>query len=277
VPIGNLLAAAVLAVMSAVQNEHDFLAWGWRVPFLLSGVLIAIGWWVRTTVEESPEFLAARAAAKAEQVRVPVMEAIRKRPGGLAIGAGLRIGENTTYYLITAFSIVYLTEHVHKGRGIALTALLLAAGAEALTMPLFAMLSDGIGRRPVYALAAGGMALWAFAFFRMLDGGSPTLIVVALVGGLILHGAMYGTQASFMVELFPTRYRYSGVSLAAQATSVVAGSLAPLVAVALLQHANSATPIAIYMAATAAVSVVAALAARETKGLTYAEIDARAG
>jgi metabolite-proton symporter len=283
VPAGNLLAAAVLAIMSAVQSDADFLAWGWRVPFLLSAVLIAIGWWVRMSVEDSPVFLEAKAAreraAQEERRRhgPPLLDVIRNRPGGLAIGAGLRLGENVGYYILTAFSLTYITQASHLSRGVALNALLLGAAAECLTMPLFAALSDRIGRRTVYAIGAGGLGLWGVAFFRMLDTGATPMVIAALVVGLMLHGAMYGGQAAFMAELFPTRTRYSGVSLAYQATSIVAGSLAPIVALALMKATGSSTPVTIYMAACCAVSVVAALCARETRGKSFAEIDRETG
>jgi metabolite-proton symporter len=274
VPAGNLLAAAVLAGMAAFQSNHDFLAWGWRVPFLLSAVLVAVGWWVRSQLEETPAFEAAVVKA-GKRSAAPALEAIRARPGGIAIGAGLRLGENISYYIITAVSITYATEVAHISRSLALNALLIAAAAECLTMPLFSALSDRIGRRWVYAIGAGGMGVWAFAFFRLLDTGATWPIVVAMVVGLILHGAMYGPQAAFISELFPTRFRYSGASIAYQLTSVFAGSLAPIIALYLLHRTGSTTPISIYVAASCAVSVFAALKARETKGDSFAVIDGR--
>ena len=272
VPIGNLLAAAVLALMAGVQSEKDFIAWGWRVPFLLSAVLVAIGWWVRSRLSESPVFERA-AAAKVEAA--PALEALRRRPGGIAVGAGLRLGENTCYYVITTFSVAFLTEQVHVGRGLALNAVLIGSAAEALTMPFFSALSDRIGRRPVYALGAGGMAIWFFAFFVLLKTGATLPICAAIIVGLVLHGAMYGPQAAFISELFPTRYRFSGASIAYQLTSVFAGSLAPIIAVALLKGTGTPLWISVYVAAACSVSVIAALVARETRGESFAEIDAR--
>jgi len=272
---GNLLAAGVLALMAALQSEADFLAWGWRVPFLLSAVLILVGWWVRATVEESPSFKAVEKAARAVP-KAPALEAIRRRPLRLAIGGGLRVAENISYYVITVFSITYATQHVGLSRQATLNALLIASAAHLVAIPAFAALSDRIGRRPVYMLGAFGMAIWAFAFFRLLDTGATPMVLAALIGGLILHGAMYGPQAAFLAEMFPTAYRYSGVSLSYQVTSIFAGSLAPIIAVALLQATGSATPVAIYVAAASVLSGVAALAARETRGKTFEEIDAEA-
>jgi MFS family permease len=274
VPAGNLLAAGVLAIMAAVQDNHDFLAWGWRVPFLLSAALVGFGWWVRSRLAESPVFQEAVARAGKPESS-PALQAIRARPGGIAIGAGLRLGENVSYYIVTAVSITYATDVAHVSRGAALNALLAGAAAECVAMPLFSALSDRIGRRWVYAIGAGGMAIWAFAFFRLLDAGATVPVMAAIIVGLILHGAMYGPQAAFISELFPTRFRYSGVSIAYQLTSVFAGSLAPIIALWLLGATHSTLAISIYVALACAVSVFAALKARETRGDTYAQIDAR--
>jgi metabolite-proton symporter len=272
VPAGNLLAAGVLAIMSAFQSNADFLAWGWRVPFLLSAVLIVIGYWVRSTLAESPVF--EKAVAEHGVEAAPMLEAIRRRPGGLGIGVGLRIGENITYYIITAFSIFYITDVVHLSRGMALNALLAGAAVEACLIPVFAWLSDKVGRRPILFLGSAGMALYGFAFFRMLDTGATPLVLAAVVIGLVLHGAMYAPQAAFIAELFPTRFRYSGASLAYQGTSIFAGSLAPIVALALFKATKSATPIAVYMLIAGAIAAYSAFRARETKGMTFAQIDA---
>jgi metabolite-proton symporter len=273
VPAGNLLAAGVLAIMSAVQSNADFLAWGWRVPFLLSAVLVAVGYWVRTTLAESPLFQKALDDAGAPP-RAPVMDAIRERLGGIAIGAGLRVGENISFYVFATFGLTYLVEHLHLPRTTALNATLVGTAVEVAIIPIAASLSDKVGRRPVYFVGAVGLAIWGFVFFRLLDTGQTPLIILAMVGGLACHGIMYGPQAAFIAELFPTRMRYSGASLAYQGTSIFAGSLAPIIALALLGRFKSWVPIAIYLAIAGAISAFSALKARETKGLSFAEIDA---
>jgi len=266
VPAGNLLAAAVLAVMAAVQTEADFLAWGWRVPFILSALLVVVGWYIRNRVAESPMFEKeideAEAAAK-----VPAMEVLTERPKALVLGAGLRVGENISYYILTVFSLTYLVDVSHESRSLALNALLIGAAVQFFAIPGFALLSDRIGRRPVYALGAFGLAAWCFVMFGLLGSGDNVSIVLALVVGLVLHGAMYGPQAAFITELFPTRIRYSGVSLAYQLTSIVAGSLAPIIALWLYKEYGSATPVAIYVGVACVISGISALLARETKGL----------
>jgi metabolite-proton symporter len=273
VPAGNLLAAGVLAIMTAMQSNADFLAWGWRVPFLLSGVLVAIGYWVRVSLAESPLFQKALDDAGAPP-KAPMMDAIRERPGGLAIGAGLRVAENITFYVVTTFGLTYIVDHAGLTRSQALNAMLIGTAVEVVAIPIFAALSDKVGRRPLYFLGAAGIAVWGFAFFRLIDTGQMPLIVLAVIGGLICHGLMYGPQAAFIAELFPTRMRYSGASLAYQATSIFAGSLAPIIALFLLDRFKSWVPIAIYLAIAGAISAFSALKARETKGLTFAEIDA---
>jgi metabolite-proton symporter len=271
VPAGNLLAAAVLAIMAAVQTEADFLDWGWRVPFLLSALLVVVGWYIRNRVSESPMFEAELDAAEAP-ARVPAIDVLRERPRALVLGAGLRVGENISYYILTVFSLTYLVDVSHESRSLALNALLIGAAAQFFAIPALALLSDKVGRRPVYALGAFGLAAWCFAMFGLLGSGDNTSIVLALVVGLVLHGAMYGPQAAFITELFPTRIRYSGVSLAYQLTSIVAGSLAPIIALWLYKEYASATPVAIYVGAACVISGVSALLARETRGVELAAI-----
>jgi metabolite-proton symporter len=266
VPAGNLLAAAVLAIMAAVQTEADFLAWGWRVPFVLSALLVVVGWYIRNRVAESPMFEKELDEAEAPP-KVPAMEVLRERPRALILGAGLRVGENISYYILTVFSLTYLVDVSKESRGLALNALLIGAAVQFFAIPLFALLSDRIGRRPVYAIGAFGLAAWCFVMFGLLGSGDNASIILALVVGLVLHGAMYGPQAAFITELFPTRIRYSGVSLAYQLTSIVAGSLAPIIALWLYQQYGSATPVAIYVGAACLISGVSALLARETRGV----------
>jgi metabolite-proton symporter len=271
VPAGNLIAAAVLAVMAGVQSEAEFLDWGWRVPFILSALLVVVGWYIRNRVAESPMFEAEVEAAEAP-AKVPAMDVLRERPKALVLGAGLRVGENISYYILTVFSLTYLVDVSKESRSVALNALLIGAAVQFFAIPLLAFLSDRIGRRPVYALGAFGLAVWSFVLFGLLGSGDNASIVLALVVGLVLHGAMYGPQAAFITELFPTRIRYSGVSLAYQLTSIVAGSLAPIIALWLYRQYGSAVPVAVYVAAACVISGVSALLARETRGVDLASI-----
>jgi metabolite-proton symporter len=266
VPAGNLLAAGVLAVMAGLQPEEDFLEWGWRVPFLLSALLVVVGWYIRNRVSESPMFEAALDDAEVPP-KVPALDVLRERPKALVLGAGLRVGENISYYILTVFSLTYLVDVAAETRSLALNALLIGAAVQFFAIPFFAWLSDHIGRRLVYAFGGIGLAAWSFVMFGLLGSGDNLSIYLALVVGLVLHGAMYGPQAAFITELFPTRIRYSGVSLAYQLTSIVAGSLAPIIALWLYQEYDSATPVAIYVGVACAISGVSALLAKETRGV----------
>jgi metabolite-proton symporter len=271
VPAGNLLAAGVLWLMAELQTPEDFLEWGWRVPFLLSAILVVVGWYIRNRVAESPLFQTAVAEAEAPP-KVPAIDVLRERPGGVVLGAGLRVGENISYYILTVFSLTYLVDVAAESRELALRALLIGAAFQFVAIPLFAALSDRIGRRPVYAFGAFGLAAWSFLMFQLLGSGSQLEIQLALVVGLVLHGAMYGPQAAFITELFPTRIRYSGVSIAYQLTSIVAGSLAPIIALWLYREYDSALPVAIYVGTACAISGISALLAKETKGIELAAI-----
>jgi metabolite-proton symporter len=271
VAAGNLLAAGVLALLAGVQSEADFLAWGWRIPFVLSVVLVIVGWYIRNRVAESHTFEKALEEAEAPP-RLPAMEVFRERPGAVVLGAGLRVGENISYYILTVFSLTFLVDVAAESRSLALNALLIGAAVQFFAIPLFAALSDRIGRRPVYAFGGLGLAAWSFVLFNLLGSGDNLSIIIALVVGLVLHGAMYGPQAAMITELFPTRIRYSGASIAYQLTSIAAGSLAPIIAVWLYKSYDSAMPVAIYLAAACAISGLSALLARETKGVELAEI-----
>jgi MFS family permease len=174
--------------------------------------------------------------------------------------------------VLTTFSITYLTEVAAESRSLALNALLIGATVQFFAIPLFAMLSDRIGRRPVYAFGGFGLAAFSFIFFDMLASGSASAIIAAIVIGLVLHGAMYGPQAAMISELFPTRIRYSGASIAYQLTSIVAGSLAPIISLALYKSYGSALPVAIYVGTACAVSGLTALFSRETRGMDLAAV-----
>ncbi|WP_155264316.1 MFS transporter [Sphingomonas segetis] len=271
VPLGSLLSAGILALMAGVQSEADFIAWGWRVPFLLSAVLVVVGWYIRNRVAESPMFESEIEAAEAPP-SMPAIDVFRERPRAVLLGAGLRVGENIGYYILTVFSLTFLVDVAAETRSLALDALLIGAVVQFIAIPLLATLSDRIGRRPVYAFGAFGLGIFSFLFFPMLASGSNALIILAIVIGLVLHASMYAPQAAFITELFPTRIRYSGVSIAYQLTAIFAGSLAPIIALWLYKDLHSSVPVSIYVAIACAISGVSALIARETRGVELAEI-----
>jgi MFS family permease len=275
VPIGLLLSTLVLSLVNATTSDDQFLSWGWRVPFLLSIVLVLIGLWVRLAVSESPVFQAAqeKAARAAVVERAPILRVLTRYRREVLIAMGARVAENVSYYVWTAFVLVYITEQLKLPRQLALNALIVAAVVHLFAILGWAALSDRLGRRPVYLLGAAGVGVWAFAFFALLDARTAGLVTLAIVGGLVFHAAMYGPQAAFFSELFGTGVRYSGVSIGYQLASVAAGSVAPLIATALLSAYGSSVPISIYVAACSLVTIIAVLLARETAKVDLAEID----
>ena len=271
VAAGSLLSAGVLALLAGFQDEADFLAWGWRIPFLLSVLLVVVGWYIRNKVSESATYENAIAEEGAPP-KLPALDVFRERPKAVVLGAGLRIGENISYYILTVFSLTFLVDVAAESRSLALNALLIGAAVQFFAIPLFARLSDRIGRRRVYAFGGFGLAAWSFALFPLLGSGDRNAIVLALVVGLVLHGAMYGPQAAMIAELFPTRIRYSGASIAYQLTAIFGGSLAPIIALWLYRAYDSALPVALYVGTACAISGLSALLARETKGVELSEI-----
>lgn len=270
-PGGNLLATGVLALLAAVQSEEAFLAWGWRIPFLLSGLLVVIGLWIRVSVSESPVFLAAQAKAAEEAAagarqKLPVAEVFRTNWRGVLTAIGTRLGENVSYYILTAFLLVYVTTHLGLSKSNGLNAVLIGSAVHFVTIPAWGALSDRIGRRPVTLIGSIGITGWAFAFFALLDTRSFPAIAVAVTVGLLLHGAMYGPQAAFISEMFDTAVRYSGASMGSQLASVIGGALAPIVAVELLKDYDSSLPVSLYLAAAVVITTLTVLVARETRG-----------
>ena len=269
VPAGNLLAAGVLALLAAVLTDEAFTAWGWRVPFLLSAVLVLVGLFIRLRVEESPLFQEVEETAT--RARAPLIEVIRSYPRQLAIAFGARIGTDVAFYVFTLFILTYVTEQVGLSKSTALNAVLIGSALQLFLIPAFGALSDRVGRRPVYLAGALGAAAWAFVFFPLLDTASWWAVVAAATGGLIFHALMYGPQAAFIAELFGTRVRYSGASMGYQLAGIFGGALAPIIATALLAASGSWLAVSLYVVGALAVTVIALLVARETAGVDLEE------
>ncbi|MEU0401049.1 MFS transporter [Streptomyces sp. NPDC006197] len=270
-PGGNLLATGVLSLLAAVQSDAAFQSWGWRIPFLLSGLLVMIGLWIRVSVSESPVFLEAQAKAEAAAAQgvkeeAPVVEVFKRSWREVLSAIGTRFGENISYYILTSFLLVYVTTHLGLAKSTALNAVLIGSAVHFVTIPLWGALSDRIGRRPVTLIGSAGMAIWAFVFFGLVDSRSFVVIALAVTAGLLLHGAMYGPQAAFISEMFDTKVRYSGASMGSQLASILAGALAPIIAVELLKDYGSSTPISIYLCAAAVITTITVAVTRETLG-----------
>ena len=274
VPVGNLLATLVLLLSSWLLAPEAFLEWGWRIAFWLSAVIVIVGFYIRRNVEEAPIFLEAKEKAISEKATsYGVIEVLRRYPKGVIKAMGVRFAENIFYYVIVSFSIVYLKVVHEYDTSQLLLALLIAHVVHFLVIPQAGRLADKWGRRPVVILGAVLAATWAFIAFPLFDTLNPVLIVVAVTLGLVFHAFLYAPQPAIMSELFPTRMRYSGVSLGAQVTAIVAGSLAPILATQWLRDFGSWVPVAIYSVIACVLTTIAALSLRETKGISLLSID----
>ncbi|MCC7547413.1 MAG: MHS family MFS transporter [Burkholderiales bacterium] len=232
VTVGNLLAAAVFAVVSSLPRD-EFLDWGWRLPFLLSIVLIAFSFYIRAKVAETPVF--SEIAAKNKAARSPVREALRRYPREFLVVVGARLAENGLGYLFPVFTLNYMTQTLGMDKGMVLGGIMSAHALSLLTIPFFSALSDRIGRRPVYMGAALFSAAWAVPFFMLVNTGMPALVWFALILAISVGVAgMFGPQAAYFAELFGARLRYTGFALARELGSILAGGPAPFIAALLL-------------------------------------------
>ena len=238
VTIGILLAQAVFAIFSSMPKE-DFLSWGWRVPFLLSIFVIALGIYIRAKVMETPVFT--QAVEKRKVLRAPVKEAIKRHPREFFVVVGARLAENGLGYLFPVFTLSYMTKQLHLPKNMVLTGLVIASFVQIFAVIGFSALSDKIGRRPVYMGAAIFSALFAFPFFMLVNTQSTPLIWFALIMAISIGvGGMFGPQAAYFAELFGPRIRYSGFAFARELGSILAGGPAPFVAGLLLLWAGGA-------------------------------------
>ncbi len=262
--LGTLLATGTIAATTMSLSASAFQSWGWRVPFLLSAVLVGFGLWIRTGIEETPLF--ADLHRRNALVGAPIRAVLRGHWRSLMVAGGARIGPDVQYSLLVVFTLTYLTTVLKQSRTLALSAVSIGALCSALAIPYFGGMSDRYGRRPVYGCGALVAILWGCMYFRVLDSGDPTLIVIAVTIGFIVHAIMYGPQAAFICEQFPTRVRYAGASLAYTLVGIVGGGLAPVI-FAVLMRAYGTGAMSIYLAMSLALTAIALLLARETSRL----------
>jgi MFS family permease len=237
-------------------SGDEFISWGWRVPFILSIVLVGIGLWIRVGILETPVFKQLVETNKIE--KAPILEVIKRQPREIILSALLRMAEQAPFYIFTAFIFAYGTGTLKMSRELVLSAVLVASCISFITIPLSGHISDRIGRRRMYIIGTVVTGLFGFLYFDMLGTGAPALVFLAIVLSLIPHDMMYGPQAALIAEAFTPRLRYSGASLGYQLASVIAGGPAPLIATALFAAYHTGYAVAIYIAVCAVISLISA-------------------
>lgn len=259
---GTLIGTGFITLVTLALSVDQFQAWGWRIPFLLSLLLVMFGLWLRRGVEETPTFVAMQAAEKT--THTPLKEVFKSHPRQLLIAGGSRIGSDVLYALVVVFTLTYVTTVLNLPRPLALMATMLGAIGNAITVPMFGALSDRLGRRPVYIVGALLAIIWSFVFFELLDSSQPVLIVIAVIVGLLIHAIMYGPQAAFVTEQFPTHVRYAGSSLAYTLAGIIGGGFAPLIITTLFKEMGSTLWVSLYVSLALAITLVALWCAKET-------------
>lgn len=270
ISIGFVLSSLVFFLVQ-LMPEHHFMAWGWRLPFLISLVLLFVGIWIRTNLpdENRPEV---DTNVKEKYQKLPMLRALRTYPKEILTAMGLRVAENGGSYIFLSFSVVYGV-HIGVDQGLLLLGVAISMTFSFFTYLFFGHLSDIFGRRRVYGAGSVMMALMAFPFFWMIDSQSSFIIIAAfMIANGVCHGAMIGTQPSFFHELFPAEVRYSAMSIAHEIAAVFAGGLAPMIATALLMQFDSATPVALYLIGLSSITFIAVLA---SKGLKKSETQSK--
>ena len=262
-PLGMVASAGAFALTSMLPDA-DFKSWGWRLPFLASIVLLLVGWFVRVRVPETPLFESLR--RRGAIARNPIFEALFKDTRTFLISVGLKISEVSWVYILTVFVVAYATTRLNMPRSLLLQAIVIASVVEVFTIPMFGWLSDRIGRRPLYYFGAVFTALAAFPLFWLLETRDPTVIVLTVVVALSFgHGTMFGLQSTYFPELFGTRVRYTGASMGFQVAAALGGGLSPILATSLTNSMGGTTGVSVLLIMLAGITLVATLAARETR------------
>jgi MFS family permease len=254
VPCGLFLANLAVLAFSAWSGDQ-FAVWGWRIPFVLSIVLVAIGLWIRLGILETPVFQQLLDDKRIEPA--PIIEVIKRQPKEIILSALLRMSEQAPFYIFTAFVFTYGIGVLHVSRDFLLTAVLAASIVSFFSIPFFGHLSDRIGRKNMYMIGALVTGVFGFVYFGLLNTGAATVIFLAIVLSLVPHDMMYGPQAALIAESFTGKLRYSGSSLGYQLASVIAGGPAPLIATWLFGKYHTPYAIAVYIGVCAVISLVA--------------------
>jgi MFS family permease len=257
VPVGSFLANLAVLGFSFLLSGNQFFVWGWRIPFLFSGVLVLIGLWIRLGIMETPTFTKIVAENKVE--KLPAAKVLARQPKSVILSALIRLAEQTPYYIFTAFVFAYAVGHLKMDRNILLGAIMGFAVIEFFCIPFFGHLSDKIGRKTMYLIGAVTMAVYGFVFFGLLDSGNLFLMILGAMLGSIPHSMVYGPQAALIAEQFTPRMRYSGASLGYQLASIIAGGPSPLIASWLFIQYKTGAAISWYIAICAVIAIIATL------------------
>jgi MFS transporter, MHS family, shikimate and dehydroshikimate transport protein len=261
-PLGVATSTGIFLLVTQIP-EHNFLSWGWRIPFLISILLVGVGLFIRLRLSETPAFNRIRQSQTI--ARRPLLEVITQQPKAFFIAVGMKVSAVALSSTLTVFSIVYATSKLGLSRSVILNGIFAAAMLEVLTIPLFGALSDRIGRKPMYITGALLSAAIAFPIFWLLDTKDPSIILITIAVAMsITHGAMFDPQAAYMPELFGTRMRYSGASLGCQISAAISGGFSPIIAAALLGWAGATWPVSLYLVGLALITLIAVLASHET-------------
>jgi metabolite-proton symporter len=271
-PAGLLLSTLVFAAASAWLPEPAFLAWGWRIPFLLSVVLVAIGLFIRLRVMESPAFERLKDARR--ESRTPLLDVFREHPREVLVGMGIRFAQNLVFYIYTVFVLSYGEKTLGYPRSVMLRGVMIVSFLGLFATPFWSYLSDRIGRRPIFIAGGISSLLIAFPFFWLVGRGSAFVAIAMILAMNIGHDMMYGPMAATLSELFGTHVRYSGASLVYQLTSVASGGVAPFIATLLLARYGVGA-VATYVAASCALTVVATFFLPETHRVALDSVSAK--
>ncbi|MDT5004468.1 MAG: hypothetical protein QOJ24_1644 [Mycobacterium sp.] len=258
VPVGLVLGTGGMTLLSATMSEETFDSWGWRIPFLASLILVAVGLVIRLRILETPMF--AKVLEQGKTASAPVKDAIKHHWREILLSAGVRFAEQMPFYLFTTFVLTYVVQVHHYSKTFILSAVLVGATVELAAIPFFSHLSDTLGRRKVYTAGAVSAGVFAFPYFFVLTHGGGVPIFIVIVLSMIIHAMMYGPQAALIGESFPTHLRYGGAGLGYQLASVFAGGPAPLLATWLLHETGTPYSISIYIVIAAVITVICCLA-----------------
>lgn len=261
--VGFVVASGSFLALSAGLSDAQFAAWGWRVPFLASALLVAVGLYIRLKIAETPVF--EQAMREQEQSRAPVVEVVRRQPRSLLLATGGMIITHTIFYTVTTFSLAHGTQQLGLSRTTLLVAAMVAAAIMGAATPVLAVLSDRVGRRRVCLWACGLAVVWAFPLFWLLGTGNGVLITIGFSVAMIAFAGVFAPMGAFLPELFATRYRYTGASIGYNASSIVGGGIAPLLATSLVAAAGSSWPVSVLVAGLALVSGLSVWALHETR------------